>query len=841
MKRQRKRHLTALLLALCQTLALAACGGTDKEPDANQLSGTIYVPEFIDIDLDFDYINSACCDGTYVYMVADTHTETEKTDAETGETYTDYSSSTDIYRVSLDGATVEKLPNYEPAYQFASSDEGWSNISSIRTGKDGTLWVSETADVYQFDLPEGFDETKDDKWSYQTNERIELERQLDSTGNEIQRVELGNLAEKLDTDYTQSTIMDNDGNIFVTTDQSVTMLDQNMNPVFSVEGDVWNLILLSDGSVGGRFYDDENSRVVLRTIDKEAKAWGTEYPIHNADRLYNGAGKYLFYYDMGDSLYGYNAEKSEGERLLSWSNADINADNLQFFTFLEDGRIVAMTENWEEDGQSIELAILNETDASTLADKTILTYATMYLDQDIRNKIIEFNKSNDKYRIEIRDYSEYNTEDDQTAGLTKLNTEIIAGNVPDLLCTDGLPIQRYGAKGMLEDLWPYIDNDGEISRETLMSRVFDAASQDGKLYQIVNSFAIHTVIGSREVLGDRMGWTLQELQDALATMPEGCAIFGETDTKSDMLRTIMAQNLDQYVDWEKGECYFDSDAFKSALEFCNSFPAEFDYENANWEEMDSEPVRIANGMQMLQQMSLSSFGDIQMYEAIFGGPKALQTLDIGYDYSSSGGSYTVIVTESGSSSPPEEMDSHTSQRVIPGRYLSYVGYPTEDGSVGSSFMIYGGLAMSSTCKDKEGAWSFMRQVLLPTATEGRHFWTFPTNKADFDKMVEDAMKPEYITGSDWKNVLDENGNPIQESKGGWGWGDLNIDIMATTQEEYDQVMELYNSIDTVFSYDSSLYDIVNELAGSYFNGDRSLEDTVQQIQSRANLYIHEND
>ena len=55
-------------------------------------------------------------------------------------------------------------------------------------------------------------------------------------------------------------------------------------------------------------------------------------------------------------------------------------------------------------------------------------------------------------------------------------------------------------------------------------------------------------IGARKVVGDRMSWTLQELQDTLATMPEGCAIFGETDTKSGMLSSLMSMNLDSYVD-----------------------------------------------------------------------------------------------------------------------------------------------------------------------------------------------------------------------------------------------------------------------------------------------------
>ena len=45
----RGKKLTALLLALVLALGLAACGGGDsKDGDAQELSGMVYVPSFID-------------------------------------------------------------------------------------------------------------------------------------------------------------------------------------------------------------------------------------------------------------------------------------------------------------------------------------------------------------------------------------------------------------------------------------------------------------------------------------------------------------------------------------------------------------------------------------------------------------------------------------------------------------------------------------------------------------------------------------------------------------------------------------------------------------------------
>ena len=850
----RGKRLTALLLALVISLGLAACGGEkdDKKGDTDQLSSTVYVPQFIDIDVELDYINSGCSDGKNVYLVGNVSKETEATDPETGETYTNYEYRDVIYRIPLEGGPAEELENFEMS-ALPEGSEGNVSIDGLRPGAEGTLWVSERIYTYSFDLPADFDETTGNKWDYHTGStEVNLQRQLDSTGNEIARVDTSGLKEKLEADYIYATLFDKEGDLYVSVEGKIAVLDPSLNVKFVLEDEqLWGdaLTLLNDGSVGVRisYSDPATETYGYKTvkIDKEAKGWGDEYILpQNAYQIYSGGGDFLFYYQNGDALYGFREETGEGERLLSWLDANINVNDISFFSFLEDGRVVVMTNSYQSGSFSYELAVLTATDRASLPEKTTLTYATMGLNYNMRNSIIDFNKTNSLYRIEVKDYSEFATAEDASAGLTRLNTEIVAGNVPDMLDTSGLPLSQYGAKGLLEDLWPYIENDTDIGgRAGLMERVFNAAEQDGKLYQVFDSFSINTVVGSRKVVGDELGWTLDELQAALATMPEGCTIFGEGDTKSGMLRSILALNLDAYVDWSTGVCSFDSDAFRKALEFCNSFPLEYDWESVDWEDQEDAYTLISNGRQMLMTYNLSSFEDMQMYEAMFGGSEALNSFSMEYSYGSDG-AYSVIVGPGGGSAGLDSgMDS---SRLIPGRYITFKGYPMEDGSCGSSFVINSGIAMSSSCKDKEGAWTFMRELLLPKVTDtedgyrSSRYNFFPTNKSDFEKVAQECMKAEYVKDSEGNNVLDPNGNPIQESKGGWGWGSLNIDIQATSQEEYDQVMELYNAVDSLYTYDTSIYDIVNDAAGGYFSGDRSLDDTVAQIQSRVNLYVNEN-
>lgn len=829
--RSHVKKATALLLAACMLLGLAACGKSNNGnkndgsgDNANQLSGTVYVPEFIDLKLEAEYINSGCSDGQYIYLIAETahkvlvdsegneirplnEGETDEeavaTLPEGTEGWVNYNYTSGLFKVSLDGQTVEKMDNFT-ASAIPEGMEGNVNITSLRPGADGTLWICEEMYTHSFDLPADFDPETDDQWNYYVDGGTStIWRQIDSTGNELNRVETTGLTEKLGVDYINTPILDGQGNIYVNGDGFVAVLDKDMNQLFKLEGDnLWGtLVQLGDGSMGMLVYPEyvegqDAKGPSVKVIDLAAKNWGEEYPVPSSvNNLYTGSEKYLFYYDLGDSLFGYNAKTKEGEKILSWISADINRDDLMFFTLLPDGRVAAMTRSWNSgEGPSYELVVLTETDASVLADKTVLTYATMYLSYDVREKVLDFNKNNTKYRIEIRDYSEFNTNDDFQAGLKKLNVEISAGQLPDMLDTNGINIRQYGAKGVLEDLWPFIDNDPDLGRDKLMVRPLEAASQDGKLYQLFSTFSIQSVVGATRAVGDRMSWTLADLQAALATMPEGCTIFGQGDTKENILSTVMSQNMDSFVDWTTGQCNFNSPEFIALLEFANSFPLEFDWEDFDWESQPSTETLLREGKQMLQRAYVYDLTEMQRWEAMFGGD------------------------------------------------FSYIGYPREDGGVGSTFSISGGIAMTTKCKDKDGAWSFMRQMILPAKEGERTFYygDFPINKEAFDAKMAQDMEKNYVLDEKGEIMKDENGNPIEESKGSyWVEGQEPIEMYAADQADYDKFMALYNAVDSVYGYDEKIYNIVREEALAYFNGDKTVQDAAQLIQSRVNLYVNE--
>ena len=102
------------------------------------------------------------------------------------------------------------------------------------------------------------------------------------------------------------------------------------------------------------------------------------------------------------------------------------------------------------------------------------------------------------------------------SGIQKLNTEILSGMVPDLFLVDeNMPIDIYAAKGVLQDLWPLIDADPELSREDLMEHFFDALSVDGKLYQIADTFV--------KTLRSEEDYTIEEKDRRISLTEDGIA------------------------------------------------------------------------------------------------------------------------------------------------------------------------------------------------------------------------------------------------------------------------------------------------------------------------------
>lgn len=812
--------MTKRLLCVCLALVLlfgvlAGCSKNEaqtaddtkktEQSDTEDKTSTqfAYQAQYFDLPEDIQWIGTSCVTGDTLYFTASVPDGGKETYTdENGEEISYDTYSEVIFRFDLDTGECVQLDNYvaEPVVENPDMPDGVTmnpdgsmqtfnsstNIQTMAAGADGTLWLYRQTSRYADDGTEG--------------DSISELIQLDAHGTLLRTITPVSDEETDDTDswrytYIDSILSDDKGYVYTYDYQTVNVYGPDGSFVFSKSGDELNgqICQLSASEVG-MTTSSADGKMVFKQLDPETKDWGKETPVSSrAWNILPGNDVYTYFFTSSGSIFGERKDNGEVEKVVDWIACDVdsNSINSDRFGFLSDGRIVAVTYEYSDNDPSRQqVLVLNRVDAAAVTTKTELTLACLYLDYNLRSQIVKFNKSNPDYRIVVKDYSEYATDDDYNAGLTKLNTEIISGNVPDILVNGTeLPIGQYAAKGLLEDLWPYLDADPEYSRDKLMTQPLNAAQTDGKLYRLPIDFGVTTAVGLGKIVGEYTTWTLADVNDALSKLPEGATVFNKYYTQAEMLKYCIAMNAENFMNWQDGTCSFDSDEFRALLEFVKPFPAEYDWQS-DAEEYESNYTRLKNGKQLLYPTSIFDFDSIYYMFA---------TLD--HD-------------------------------------VRFIGFPREDGSSGNAFNTSCTLSISTACRDKSGAWAFIRSTLSDDYQE--NIWNYPIVKSVFEAKAQEAMTQEYETDADGNQILDDDGNPIPISSGGMSYGDEPmIELYAVTQEQYDAVLALIDSTTTFVDYDQNVLDIISDEAAGYFAGSKTVEEASKLIQSRVSLYIQE--
>lgn len=804
------RSCTALLMALCMVFSLAACGqsgstGSDTKPSGTK--NTEPTPEFTytasftklrENSKDDSQPQTVTADGFY-------SVGNEKVGDNTPEGVTpDYEGQYDVYAPYITftdfSGKVTKLESYVPVEEDQSNADkrdyaSSHSIAGIAVNDDGSLTVIENVYLSWSDAPADIKSDSDDYYNYYQSENAYYLRVLDKTGAEVSSAKLE--ADTSNDDfYVSQFVLDESGNALVMSNIKLTAFapDGSLAYEIPVDGYIYSIATLRDGRIGVLAMDMSSHDSALNIVDSKAGVFdSTSYTMpFDAYNLISGGGDYDLYYTSGINFYGYSLETETAEKLFSWISCDVDSNELALVNVSDDGTISGFTGGYDDKAEtySLDYVTVTKVPYDSVPQKISLSMATMYVDYSTQKAVIDFNRSNDKYRVDLIDYSEYNTEDDYNAGLTKFNTEIMAGNMPDILALDTqTPYRQYAAKGLLEDLYPYIDADSELDRSDYFPNVFAALEVNGGLYTACAGFGILSAVGATSIVGDTPGWTYDEYYEALAKMPEGCEGFDYGYDRNTLLTLCLALDMDDYMDWSTGECRFDSEDFVKLLEFANQNKTDFDYENAEYTEEDTAANRIREGKQMLT--SANFFSADYMYnnfEQTFGAPVTIK------------------------------------------------GFPTMHG-VGNMITIQSSYAMSSTCQHKDAAWQFLRTFLTEDYQKDVPY--LPTNMNVFEKQLADSMVVEYEKDPNGNYMLDENGERIPVSKGMISDGVNTYTIYATTQEQADQLRQAIADTTKLMNYDMSIADIVTEQAAAYFSGQKSAEEVAKLIQSKANIYINE--
>ncbi len=499
------------------------------------------------------------------------------------------------------------------------------------------------------------------------------------------------------------------------------------------------------------------------------------------DLIYTGNGG-IYYWDEGNEA---------GQLMMNYINSDVYIESMYGLVELnKDSFLGFFQEDWNS---GMKAGIFTHVAPEDIQDKKVLVMAGEYINSDLKKRVIEYNRNNPDYRIVLKEYNSFNSYDDYTAGMTKLNNDVISGNMPDILvCNSGgsLPVSNYIAKGLIADIGKLIEQDEELSQVEFMQNAFDAYRVNGKLYYIVPDFEIYTMIAKKSLVGDRENWTMEDMQQVLAGMDEGAKAFSGDTTRSTFMNMVMRYCGNQFVDLSTGKCAFNTEDFISMMEYAKALPSgdesSSDYDEDYWQDYWSNyESQYRQNRTLLLEANFWRFDNL---------------------------AYTI------------------NGRI--GEAVSYTGFPTESGN-GSYIMSSITYVLSAKSKNLDEAWNFMRHYLTEEVQEEVNY--FPVRKDTFYEKSKEATQRRT-----WE-YTDENGETHTEYEDMSIWiNGESVPYDPLSQEQLDELIAFVESVHNPYYYNEEVMNIINEEIDGFFTGQKPARDVADVIQRRVQNYVDEN-
>lgn len=352
----------------------------------------------------------------------------------------------------------------------------------------------------------------------------------------------------------------------------------------------------------------------------------------------------------------------------------------------------------------------------------------------------------------------------------------------EIVSGNGPDIIDYGMQFSISDIvGEYTENllpylEQETELE-LFDNILEAFYYEDKLYALPISFCISSYAGDKDVLENRTKWNITEMIECYSKNADSRVLF-PGEMKLAVLADMIYYNTNYYIDWENRDCKFDGEEFRKLLEFANSFP-----DTLNLDMDYSVKQSIENGEVMLYQVSITELYDICKAEYLFDGNEV------------------------------------------------YIGYPVE-GKSGTVAKNWGPmLAISFSCEHKDVAWEFIAGFLQEDYQK-QIDWGLPMNRTALLGMLETNREIEY--------ELNEEGQEVPVVK--WQLrfeGEDPVDFYNLSEEQGNKLLELIEGVELSNAIDLQLHSILLEEARAYFAGDKTVEEAMEAMQSRATIFVSE--
>lgn len=229
--------------------------------------------------------------------------------------------------------------------------------------------------------------------------------------------------------------------------------------------------------------------------------------------LWENPEGYLFF-TTHDGLYSYIPGGSVVEKLVGDAGTSLGDPDFvpRTMTGLADGSFYVLgtagAEPGSSRGESVLYHYVYDPEAPAVPSCTLRIYS-LYEDEDLRKMISNYQKANLDVAIELEvgmTGADGITEGD---AIRTLNTEILAGDGPDILRLDGFSLDTFLEKDLLTDLSGMLGQAGP-----LIEQVTNCYGSEGKVCAVPTTFALPVFYGPGHILSQIQG--LDTLEAALA-------------------------------------------------------------------------------------------------------------------------------------------------------------------------------------------------------------------------------------------------------------------------------------------------------------------------------------
>ncbi len=384
--------------------------------------------------------------------------------------------------------------------------------------------------------------------------------------------------------------------------------------------------------------------------------------------------------------------------------------------------------------------------------------------------------------------------------IKNLNTKIMAGEGPDVLILDDMPLDSYIEKGMLVDLSTILSSlSGE---EEILNNIVQAMKNDNKVYAMPCEIQIPVMMGEEKYISQ-----LKDLESIADVMEE----MRKDNPGKDLLYICTEKGIMRYFAmscipaWitESGE--LDREAI---TQFLKQTKRIYDAQ------IDGLPDKTIAHYKMSNEMWLENNGEYRDDSA------TLRTNDNGADYARG-----AIQLAYSALSSARSYDGMVSVNKVEGFEGSK--WTVMNGQSSNVFCAKTLLGINAASKKVDLAENFIR-LCLGKENQSNLFYGLAVNKAAFDG----NFAPNNIGVNDngkyaWIIKIDEEGL------------EFTMDIYRSSESQIADLRKCIEAAYTPYIEDTVLENAVYEEGILYMQGVQSLEEAVSAIEKKISIYMAE--